>query len=282
MCVGWDKAIDLSVRNVGHIGVAGAEDTNAHDGAHPEVADKFTAQFERVLQDYLPKASVEDEDGQEELMEDFLRGVDQRSAAEQLRLMAKDAQLGLPRAVLDVVADLVQIVAADRCESELSVPSQLVAVDWDSAYTGQDVLYVQRSTGKLRPCRIQQLQRNDGSVSVRFVKCGIVKTVHKSSLFCGDEEFVNLPFDYEVAYIGWQSATLSTREASVDGLLQRQLKALHFPFKKQALIVKHMPLSMRQNKKDQKTLMELIDQRRRNKVVAFKQQRKDGELSALQ
>ena len=115
MCVGWDKAIDLSVRNIGHIGVAGAEDTNAHDGAHPEVADKFTAQFERVLQDYLPKASVEDEDGQEELMEDFLRGVDQRSAAEQLRLMAKDAQLGLPRAVLDVVADLVQLVAADRC-----------------------------------------------------------------------------------------------------------------------------------------------------------------------
>ena len=204
MCVGWDKVIDLSVRNIERVAVAGAASTTVRDSALPDVADKFATQFERVLQDYLPKASVEDEDGQEELMEDFLRGVDQRSAAEQLRSMAKDAQLGLPRAVLDVVADLVQLVAADRCASELSVPSQLVAVDWDSAYTGQDVLYVQRSTGKLRPCRIQQLQRNDVSVSVRFVKCGVVKTVHKSSLFCGDEEFVDLPFDYEVAYIGWQ------------------------------------------------------------------------------
>ena len=76
MCVGWDKTIDLSVRNIEHIAVAGAEGTTAHDGVLPHVADKFAAQFERVLQDYLPTASVEDEDGQEELMEDFLRGVD--------------------------------------------------------------------------------------------------------------------------------------------------------------------------------------------------------------
>ena len=67
----------------------------------------------------------------------------------------------------------------------------------------------------------------------------------------------------------------------VDGLIQRQLYARYFSLKKKA-IYQHMPVNMRHNKADHRTLLGLFEQQRRGHVVAFKQQKKDGELSMLQ
>jgi hypothetical protein len=239
----------------------------------------------------------DDDSGQVELLADFLQGSSRHcSAAATLRQMADDADVGMPRAVLETVADMVQTVAGDSDRSY--VQARLVPIDWDTAAAGDAMLYVQRSSNKLRSCRLMVENRDRDScrgVSVQFDRCGAVKhDVYISSLYGFDESLVDLPCDYAIAYptagyywsqwTQWMQADDSQQRAAltpVDGLAQRRLNVRYFSLKKKVFYL-HLPTSMRHNKADHKTFHNLWEQQRQGKVFAFKQQRRDGELSALQ
>jgi hypothetical protein len=227
-------------------------------------------------------------DGQVELLTEYLDGSpESRCAATQLRQMAEDAEAGLPRAVLETVADLVHTVSG--CDGPTRLQARLQTIDWETVQANAAMLYHQRSTGKLRACTLSArgpLSPELISVTVRFLRCGATKQVPliRASLYEMDEELVDMPYDYSVAHSGWENVDDDKRRdanSPIDQLQQRRLKVQYFSLKKKAIYM-HMPSGMRHNKADQKTLLGLFEQQRRGNVVAFKQQRKDGELSTLQ
>jgi hypothetical protein len=253
--------------------------------------NQMDQQFERLLQLHADRTAAEsdddDEDGQVELVQDFQLSVrDHRGAAATLRNMAEDAEAGLPRAVLETVADMADIIAGGYQTTRVN--ARLCVIDWDTTQIGDEMLYMQHSEGRLRAGVLyawgptKQAQR---SVSVKFLKCGVVKSgIELSSLRVMDLDLVDLPWDYSRAHPNWLSnptTPLQVVTVPVDGLIRRQLNVRYFSLKKKA-IYQHMPVNMRHNKADHRVLLGLFEQQRRGHVVAFKQQKKDGELSMLQ
>jgi hypothetical protein len=245
------------------------------------------SQLERKFEATLQRVVVDDEDDdQTELASDFMRGHGDDSAAMVLRMIAKDAKIGLPRAVLDTMSDIISTtVSATQQSDNTPIPSAVTSswldVEWDSVYVGQPMLYTHRSLGRLEPCTLVE-QLADAQVQVKFTKCGRIKTVAQGSLHAHDEGLLELPWNYWVAYsMDSVSSLVAPVELTVDGLQQRQLKAKYFSLKRQP-VLRLMPASMRKNKRDQRSVLGFFDQHRRGQVVAFKMQEKDGRLSELQ
>jgi pyruvate dehydrogenase complex dehydrogenase (E1) component len=95
---------------------------------------KFEAALQQVVAD-------DDVDDQTELASDFMRGHGDQSATMVLKKIAQDAKIGLPRAVLDTMSDIINTIvsATEQFDSTLTpsaVTSDMLDVEWDSAYVG--------------------------------------------------------------------------------------------------------------------------------------------------
>ena len=172
---------------------------------------KIEQTFESMLQARFANAGTEcddDDDGQAELLTDYLTGApESRCAATQLRQMAEDAEAGLPRAVLETVADLVHVVSG--CDGPTRLQARLQPVDWETTHVNTEMLYHQRSTGKLRACTLSArgpLSSKLSEVTVQFLRGGATKHVQliRGSLYEMDVELVDMPYDYSVAHSGWE------------------------------------------------------------------------------
>ena len=194
----------MQVPNVGHVGYNTAPAVPAENKIEQAFEAMLQARFASAGKDY-----DDDDDGQVELLTEYLDGShESRCAATQLRQMAEDAEAGLPRAVLETVADLVHAVSG--CDGPTRLQARLQPIDWETVQVDAEMLYLQRSTGKLRACTLSArgpLSPELSSVTVRFLRCGATKQVQlvRASLYEMEEELVDMPYDYSVAHSGWEN-----------------------------------------------------------------------------
>ena len=98
-----------------------------------------------------------------------------------------------------------------------------------------------------------------------------------------------MPWSYCVAYPvvvqsvldGWGRKDTASGELQVDGMVIRRLRVKYDPIRKRQ-VYRMLPAAMQKNKADRRSILEHFRNAWLNRVVAFKTQMRDGQLSELQ
>ena len=156
------------------------------------------------------------------------------------------------------------------------------------------VLVQQRSEGRWRPAHTLSFARSRSGgerITVRFDRCGAIKIISRDRLAVFDDELEDMPYCYAlVQQIAMRRTTEAHRQRLRDNfrysvgdmcVAARRYEEKYWSFRKTAKLM-DLPGPFRLSRKDHVSVLQHYSDYRRGRVTAFKQYKRNGELSKLQ
>ena len=181
-----------------------------HDGAEGDDGAVATP-ASTASQSTGDKPTPDDVEELDELANDYQNIDGAMSPKDTLTAMANEAKSGLQQALLDTMADTMAIVSMQSTDTYKTSISDLPSahelematlhlmrrvLPVDDPGRESSVLYMQRSSGRFRPASIQSVHLSGDTVSVRFDRCKVKKTVPRQSLVQYDQQLLDMPWCY--------------------------------------------------------------------------------------
>ena len=181
-----------------------------HDGAAGDDG-AVTTPASTASQSTGDKPTPDDVEELDEFANDYQNIDGAMSPKDTLTAMANEAKSGLQQALLDTMADTMAIVSMQSTDTYKTSISDLPSahelematlhlmrrvLPVDDPGRESSVLYMQRSSGRFRPASIQSVHLSGDTVSVRFDRCKVTKTVPRQSLVQYDPQLLDMPWCY--------------------------------------------------------------------------------------